>query len=95
MSIRVHWCVGCRAEYLHFCESPIINVVSLYVTIHERLYRWTVTALGAASLWYIADRAIFGSKDKQRLLSLGKNDVQPIITPQNIAQKVQTYLIFL
>lgn len=98
MSIRVHWCAQCHAEYLHFSESPVVNSWSLYITISERMYRWTVTALGAASLWYIKEPGVPGSRanrNYQRLLNLTKEDVQPTINPQNIKSKIQTYLLFL
>ena len=97
-AIKVYWCEPCHAEYLQFSESPHVNSCSLYTTVSGRMYRWTVSALGQASLWYIKKPGIPGVKvnrETQQLMHLSKEDVQPVITPQNIHHKISTYLLFL
>jgi hypothetical protein len=97
-SVRVYWCEPCHAEYLHFSESPVVNSCSLYTTINNRMYRWSVTVLDHASLWYIEEPGIPGVKANKgtvRLFSLGRGEAKPTVTPQNIHDKLATYLLFL
>lgn len=97
-SVRVYWCELCHAEYLHFSESPVVNSCSLYTVINGRMYRWTVTEPGKASLWYIREPGEPGvrpNRHTERLLSLSKEEAQPVVTPQNIHDKLSTYLLFL
>jgi len=98
MGVDVYWCETCHAEYLYFKDSNYCNSCSLYTQLNDKHYRWTTSATGYAFLWYIRELGIPGklvNRDMNVLFSLSAGDNQPDITPDNVARKIKTMLIFL
>lgn len=98
MGLDIYWCQTCQAEYLYFRDSTFASSCSLYTQIKDKTYRWTTTATDRSILWYVKTPGtpkITINKDCELLYSMGPEDNQPNITPNNIQHKVKTYLIFL
>ena len=70
---------------------------SLYVYIDDNLYRWTIPILGGGHIWFIKFPGIPGIKKNKglKLIKSFKNEIMPEINPQNIMEKIKTYLMFL
>jgi hypothetical protein len=98
IAVSAYWCDNCQAELLYFKDSDHVNSWSLYVAFNNRVYRWTVGASGNAALIYVKNAELPRtrvSQDVEKLLLIPRGSTQPVITPQNIEQKVKTYLLFL
>lgn len=96
MNVRRYWCGNCMAEYLMWEGDETINSMSLYTQRGEKTYRWTTTSTGRAILYYVP--VMFTNQHFSRcevLFSLGPEDNHPKITPDNVADKIKTMLIFL
>jgi hypothetical protein len=97
MNVQRYWCGVCRAEYLMFPHEEVPNSISLYTCRGDKFYRWTVTKTGRAVLYYV--KQMFNeqhlSHDCEVLYSMSPEDNQPDITPENVADKIKTMLIFL
>lgn len=97
MNINVYWCKNCHVEYLKSVDCEAFSGVSLYTVINQKLYRWTISC-GRATLWYVKEQGIPGIQANRgciMLLSISPDQLQPIITPENINQKIKAYLLFL
>lgn len=106
-NVKVYFCSDCRAEYLYFWDSRSENwrlhgnpsSISLYTTINDKMYRWTISSTGDGLLWYVKNPGVPGSRknsDMEPVKSFRvKEGAVPDITPQNINDKVRTWLIFL
>lgn len=98
MGVDVYFCHPCLAEYLYFRDSDNSNSCSLYTHLNGKQYRWTTTATGRATLWYIKTPGTTGKqigRGLQSLFTLSVEDNQPVITPENVARKIKTILVFL
>jgi hypothetical protein len=97
MRVERYWCGNCRAEYLMFRNEESPNSTSLYIQRGDKCYRWTTTRTGRAALYYV--KQMFDkehlSRDCEVLYSMSPEDNQPEITPDNVADKIKTMLIFL
>jgi hypothetical protein len=60
------------------------------------MYRWTITANGHAQLWYIKNPGTPGTRKNEDLEFIRAfcEDI-PNITPDNFADKLAIYLLFL
>jgi hypothetical protein len=97
--VKVFFCHPCRAEYLCWDDNNTYSSVSIYTEIQNRIYRWTRwtnTAKGAAQLWLIKNPGVPGTRRNQNLESVMylEKDI-PDITPDNIKEKIKTWLLFL
>src|ERR1700723_688090 len=96
---KVYFCKYCQAEYIHY-EGGARASTSIYITINNRLYRWSCgDAIGpsaiTARLWYVATPGVPGelpNQDQQLIASFGyfgeNGTTIPDITPRNIRQKI-------
>lgn len=97
--IQIYVCDPCQSEYIYSNEGALISL-SIYTKIKERHYRWTVTSPDQAALWRVSfypesnSKPAYGQHDYAKMIKSWKQDI-PNISPSNIYQKVQTYLIFL
>lgn len=93
--VKVYFCYECRAEYLYFSDGLAASV-SLYTEINQRMYRWTVTSQNVAQLIYIKNPGIPGTRKNENLefIKSFQKDF-PQVTPQNINEKLRTWLVFL
>jgi hypothetical protein len=88
--MQVHFCDICQAEY-----SPLMH--SLYVVIKDSTYRWSVYApFQHAVLSFIGKPGIPGEKANEDIdeVMVFDEDI-PIITPDNIKEKVALMLTFM
>lgn len=92
--VDVYFCHPCRAEYLYFWDGQCAST-SLYTEINKKMYRWTISS-SSAVLWYIKNPGTPGTRknDGIEFIKAFKEDV-PVITPQNVNEKLRTWLIFL
>lgn len=97
--MKVYFCDECSAEYV-FYAAGLLSHYSLYTTINTKMYRWTrsMSAYSGGRAWlrYIETPGIPGAvanKDVS-LIKTFFGDV-PDITPQNINEKLKTYLVFI
>ncbi len=92
---EVYYCYDCSYEYV-LLGSGIENH-HLYVTINNRMYRWSVEDEGKlARLWYIGEPGIPGVRANQKLSHIKSfKEYFPEITPQNIERKLRFILLFL
>lgn len=107
LDVKVYFCSTCIAEYCYFWDdvhgswqrNGQPSSVSLYTTINTKVYRWTISSTGDANLWYIKNPGIPGTRkniDLECLKSfMTKDGSVPEITPQNINDKIRTWLVFL
>jgi hypothetical protein len=100
-NVKVHFCDSCQAEYLIW-SNGVRNSVSLYTSINDKMYRWSVYKDITATLWWIKTPGEPGTrvnKDLTVIKSFGDRDDDtdplPILTPSNIREKLRTWLIFL
>lgn len=93
--MQVYFCHTCLAEYVFVGNGKSLSHYNLYATINNKMYRWTIND-SCALLRYVKCPGQVGSIVNRDLgiLKIFKSDI-PIITPQNIKDKLQTYLIFL
>jgi len=103
---KVYYCKRCHAEYIHW-EGGARATTSIYITINDKLYRWSYANLSwdkmpTARLWYIEHPGIPGETRNQGcvvLASFGPHGTHgtsiPDITPRNVKQKIKTYLVML
>jgi len=90
----VHYCYDCAAEYVDWAGVVSIH---LYVTINNRMYRWSVEDKGSlARLWYVGEPGEPGVRANRKmfLIKSFKEDF-PQITPENIERKLRFILLFL
>lgn len=97
--IYVRFCHKCMVEYISHEDRSKVNYYSLYTTINDKVYRWTVSTLERplyAWLRHVQNPGIPGYMINKDMVVIKrfKDDI-PNITPQNINEKVKTYLIFL
>lgn len=98
-NVGVYYCHTCKAEYLFFRDARMASV-SLYTAIKDKMYRWTVTSVGSAQLWYVSVPGIPGVKKNEGLVPIkswdtSRGDTLPQLTPDNINEKLRTWLLFL
>ena len=97
--IKICICESCQTEYIYFNNGELVSL-SIYTKIKDKYYRWTVTGPNQASLWRVSFypentlRPAYGRHDYAKMIKSWSRDI-PNISPSNIHQKVQTYLIFL
>jgi hypothetical protein len=97
LEVHVHFCDKCQAEYLRFNDGTIASV-SLYTKINDHMYRWTVTSARTAQLWRVKDPGIPGTRVNRNLepvMGFEIGDTIPEITPDNVEDKIRTWLVFL
>lgn len=96
--VKVFFCHECQAEYVVFPDGTVAST-SLYTKINQKMYRWTVTSVGNGIIYHVVEPGIPGVKKNK--LSMVKHfnskDGQAIqnLTPQNVNDKLKTWLIFL
>lgn len=96
--LKIYFCENCNTEYtLWNDQTPAAR--HMYVTINDKLYRWTITRAGQgvkAYLRYYKDPGIPGAmvNRNQELLQIFTESI-PEITPDNIEQKIRFILLFL
>lgn len=90
----VHYCFGCRTQYVKWAH---INNVHLYTLINDRMYRWSIEMDGRLGrLWYIAEPGTPGKiADKGVELIKNFGAAYPTINPSNIQEKLKFILTFL
>lgn len=93
-NMKITFCANCLAEYIFFRDNALSHY-SLYTTISNKLYRWTVNT-SSAWLRAIGKPGIPGKTENEdiQLIKGFKKDI-PNINPQNINEKISTYLVFL
>lgn len=103
-----YFCTPCSSEYVAWISAHdrIIRIqpdieykgsLHLYTTINEKLYRWTVSLdMKVAYLRHYKEPGVPGKipNRKSELLHVFRDNI-PEITPANIKEKIQTFLIFL
>jgi hypothetical protein len=98
--VGVYFCHTCNAEYLYY-QSGEMASTSLYTEIHGRMYRWTVSIgrnslWASATLWYVEKPGIPGKKKNEGLVPVKDfENPLPDVNPQNINEKLKTWLVFL
>jgi len=101
VSVDIYFCHNCRAEYmLSFRKNGEIVSTSLYTEINGETYRWTVS-FGFYQFQHIKHPGTPGlvknegiSQIKGLFFNGNKGDIIPDITPENINEKLRTYLLF-
>ena len=96
-AVNIFFCHTCRAEYLVFPDGKIAST-SLYTDINEKMYRWTVASNNKGTLSLINNPGIPGTRKNGEMISIKSfNDTfkNINITPDNIKEKIQAWLIFL
>lgn len=91
--VKVYFCHICKAEYL-FWQDGFLASQSLYVTINNKMYRWTEGG-GNYQLWYVktpGEPGVRINRDMENIKSFHFNN-HPTITPENIEQKVRIMLL--
>ena len=94
--LTTYFCYDCKAEYVCWSGANV-TARHLYTVIDEKCYRWSVTMISnVGHIWLILEPGIPGKQanKKLELVRVFKEDV-PIITPDNIKDKLSTYLLFL
>ena len=87
----VHYCYNCNYEVVKGWGN------NLYVSIGNRMYRWSITDEDSvARIWYIGEPGVPGVRANRKMFLVKTfNDHFPQITPQNIEQKLKFMLLFL
>jgi hypothetical protein len=98
-SVHVFFCYPCKAEYLLFNDGRKASH-SLYTEINGHTYRWTHSSANTAQLWLVEEPGIPGQRKNGKLkiilaLNEYKGHTIPLVTPDNIMEKVKTWLLFL
>ena len=89
---EVYYCYDCSAEFVNTTGG-----VHLYVNINDKMYRWSVEDEGKLGrLWYVGQPGTPGIEPNRKmfLLKTFKEDL-PVITPQNIEEKLRFILVFM
>lgn len=97
LEVYAYLCETCQAEYLYFKNSTHAISWSLYTTINNRLYRWSIGFSGNATLTYLKNNQLPRTRlthETEKLMWIAKGNPQPTITPYNIQQKLSIYLLF-
>src|ERR1035437_6716662 len=88
---RVDYCNSCYAEYPYWGQkSEYPYAVNLYVTLHDKIYRWSYHFKNnIGRLWHINDPGFVGltPNKNSKLLKTIKEDC-PKVTPQNVKEKI-------
>ena len=97
--VGVFFCHKCQAEYLYFWDGPCAST-SLYTEINHKTYRWTISSVGTGTLAHILDPGIPGKKKNGKVEMLKYFDPKMghkvhQLTPQNVNEKLRTWLLFL
>lgn len=93
-SVGVHFCYNCNAEFLYY-KSGAKASFSLYTKINNKLYRWTVAGQ-SGTIWYVDKPGVPGVSVNEGMTAVKTfYDDVPDITPQNINDKLKTWLLFL
>lgn len=99
--VGVYFCHSCSAEYLYY-QSGGLASSSLYTEINGKMFRWTVVVgrnsmWCSATLWYIEKPGIPGKKKNEGMIPIKEFDYPnvPHLTPQNVNEKLRTWLVFL
>ena len=95
--VGIYFCYTCNTEYLYY-QSGDLASTSIYTEISGKMYRWTITSMNSCHLWQIKTPGIPGVKKNEGLFlikNFSSNDALPNITPQNINEKIKTWLVFL
>jgi hypothetical protein len=94
--VKVYFCHPCKAEYL-FWPNGVRSSISLYTIINHKTYRWTILKENTAQLWYVKDPGIPATRLNHNLdlIKFFNGSDMPELTPQNINDKIRTWLIFI
>lgn len=98
--VHVYFCRDCSAEYLFYWDGTL-GSTSLYTEIGKNTYRWSVSHdETTAVLWHIKNPGEPGRRINTDLVSIKsfdtrKGEVVHALTPENINEKVKTWLLFL
>jgi hypothetical protein len=96
--LLIYFCSDCRAEYLVYKKSNKLYSASLYTKINDRVYRWSVLSEGSAQLWLVKEPGTPGisiNKGLSMVKAFFQPDSVPALTPENINEKIRTWLVFL
>lgn len=93
----VYYCFTCEAEYLYMTKDDELWSYNLYTFINGELYRWSVSGFGNGHIWYIGSPGVPGEVPNRnaKLIRTFKSLPLPDVTPQNINNKLKTWLTFL
>jgi hypothetical protein len=92
LRINVYYCSQCDVDYL--CLNDKLVSVSIYTTINNNIFRYTVSLNGKSQLCKVQEQYKHSrniTKDKIILRFENAKD----ITPENFKEKLQHWLIFL
>jgi len=92
--ISIYFCHPCLAEYVYF-QSGTLASQSLYTTINHRMYRYSISYGGTTQLRFIGQPGIPGQRPNRDTQLIKTFRDTPDLTPQNINEKLRTWLIFL
>lgn len=96
--VSVYFCYPCRAEYLVYWDGPQASV-SLYTEINGKMFRWTKTNAGSGTISHIVDPGEPGVRKNGKVETVkhfqASKDPLPNVTPQNVNEKLRTWLLFL
>jgi hypothetical protein len=94
--VSIYFCHPCQAEYLVYWDGPQASV-SLYTEINGETYRWTSTNANTYTLNHIIDPGVPGVRGNGdiKLIRYFRDIPNPNVTPQNVKEKVRTWLVFL
>jgi hypothetical protein len=98
--LLIYFCSDCRAEYLVYKKSNKLYSTSLYTKINDRVYRWSVLSEGSAQLWLVKEPGTPGISINKGLSMVKsffppEGEDVPTLTPENINEKIRTWLVFL
>ena len=93
--VEVHFCDTCQTEYLYWSDDEPLSW-SLYTIVNGKMYRWTYSMNGTALLYFVKEPGIPGTRKNNGLEKLYSCpiDAGPEMTPQNVADKIKTILVF-
>lgn|SRR5574338_141405 len=96
--IDVYFCKPCSAEYVFWsrlAKDESYTSCSLYTEINGKMFRLTFQSDGAANLWYIKNPGVPGTRANRDLDMLKAFTHHPDVNPQNINEKIKTWLVFI
>lgn len=94
--IDIYFCHNCFVECLYVKHSGDKISTSIYCKIEDKMYRWTIINKNMAHLWEVKVPGEPGLKINKDLVLIKtfKNNI-PEITPDNILNKITSWLPFI
>lgn len=94
ITINAYWCEKCYYEY-----APLGGMINhhLYKMIGDRMFRWSYEeTTDVARIWYIGSPGIPGvSPNKDLKLLKTFEEHFPMVTPDNVEEKLKLVVTFL